>query len=564
MPKFTFRLTALMATSLIPSPLEGEGGAALAAEGEGTAAPAAADAVAPSPNPLPQGERAIGAEADAILAAAYPADGPGAAAIVTRHGQPVYTGARGISATGQPLTAQSVFGLGSITKQFTAALVLQLAAEGKLSLDDPLGKFFPDWPQPGATATVRQLLNHTSGIQDFSKVPGWINQNRDRDVTTQELLAITQKLGSKAAPGESWEYNNGGYIILGAIVEKVTQRPWFEAIETRIAKPLGLASLRGTSAESGGSKLLTAASAAGGLEATVGDLGKWADALHHGKVVTPALYAEMTAPAKLTGGKTAPYGFALRLRYLRGHKVFEHGGAGQGIDADSGYLPDDDVFVAVLGNSNQLQTDTSVTLRRLGALAIGAPLPMFSPATVDAQAVAPLIGEYSGEGRKVRFFERDGTWIIGAGPDEMKLVAAGDGKFYSASTGLAWIEFSRDANGGVVADLYDPQDAKPERYVRVGDIPADAEVRVPAEVLQSYTGDYQTETLAVTVSLTDKGKLVMAPKGQEPIGLRPISQTEFMTDDGRMKVAFFADGGAVNRFTMYRGARELHGTRIGK
>jgi hypothetical protein len=116
----------------------------------------------------------------------------------------------------------------------------------------------------------------------------------------------------------------------------------------------------------------------------------------------------------------------------------------------------------------------------------------------------------------------------------------------------------------VVADLYDPQDAKPERYVRVGDIPADAEVRVPAEVLQSYTGDYQTETLAVTVSLTDKGKLVMAPKGQEPIGLRPISQTEFMTDDGRMKVAFFAVGGAVNRFTMYRGARELHGTRIGK
>ena len=103
--------------------------------------------------------------------------------------------------------------------------VLQLAAEGKLSLDDPLGKFFPVWPQPGAQATVRQLLNHTSGIHDFSKVPGWIAQNRDRDVTTTELLEITQKLGSKAAPGEAWEYNNGGYVILGAIVEQVTGKP---------------------------------------------------------------------------------------------------------------------------------------------------------------------------------------------------------------------------------------------------------------------------------------------------------------------------------------------------
>ena len=506
----------------------------------------------------------VAADADAILAAAYPADGPGVAAIVTRQGRPIYTGARGVTASGQPLTAQSVFGLGSITKQFTAALVLQLAAEGKLSLDDRLGKFFPDWPQPGAGATVRQLLNHTSGIHDFSKVPGWIGRNRDRDVTTAELLQITREMGSKAAPGDSWEYNNGGYIILGAIVETASGNSWFEAIDTRIAKPLGLASLRGASAEVGGSKLLTAASAAGGLEATVGDLAKWADALHHGRVVSPELYAEMTKPAALTGGKTAPYGFALRLRSLRGHPVFEHGGAGQGVDADSAYLPQDDVFVAVLGNSNRLATDTSVTLRRLGALAIGAPLPRFSPAAVDPKTVAPLIGMYRGEGREVRFLERDGEWIIGAGPDEMKLVAAGNDTFYSASTGLAWIEFSRDATGGVVADLYDPQDAKPERYVRVGDIPADAEVRVPAETLQSYTGDYQTETLAVTVSVNDKGKLVMAPTGQEPIGLRPISQTEFMTDDGRMKVAFFAEAGTVNRFTMYRGARELHGTRVAR
>ncbi len=106
------------------------------------------------------------AKADRIVANAWPAGGPGAAVIVTEAGKPVYERERGLADIGAktPITRDTVFRIGSITKQFSAAVVLQLAAEGKLSLDDPLSKYFPDYPQPGAGATVRQLLNHTSGI----------------------------------------------------------------------------------------------------------------------------------------------------------------------------------------------------------------------------------------------------------------------------------------------------------------------------------------------------------------------------------------------------------------
>ena len=169
----------------------------------------------------------LSAEAERLMAAAFPADGPGAAYIVTRGGETLHAGARGMAniETGRPIQGHSLFRLGSIVKQFTAATVLSLVAEGRISLDDPVSRFFPDWPQPGANATVRQLLNHTSGIQDFSKIPGWIAANRHRAFTTAELLAVFRDLPARARPGEAWEYNNGGYVLLGAIVEQATGRP---------------------------------------------------------------------------------------------------------------------------------------------------------------------------------------------------------------------------------------------------------------------------------------------------------------------------------------------------
>ncbi len=141
------------------------------------------------------------AQAEALVAASYPPDGPGAAVIVTRGGRVIYAGGRGLAdvEARRPITPDTPFRLGSIVKQFTAALVLKLVAEGRISLDDPVSRFFPDWPQPGAAATVRQLLNHSSGIQDFSKIPGWIAGNRHRSWAGHGILTAA-RVGTRRSP----------------------------------------------------------------------------------------------------------------------------------------------------------------------------------------------------------------------------------------------------------------------------------------------------------------------------------------------------------------------------
>ena len=523
------------------------------------------------------------AQAAALVEAAYPDDGPGAAVIVTRGGRVIYAAGRGLAdvETGRPITPDTPFRLGSIVKQFTAATVLQLVAEGRISLDDPVSHFFPDWPRPGAGATVRQLLNHSSGIQDFSKIPGWIVANRHRPWTTAELLAVFRDLPARAEPGHAWEYNNGGYVMLGAIVERVTGKAWHEAVAERIARPLGLetiaygasdeavrATALGYSEEDGRQQPvqrshMSVAHAAGGLVGSVADMARWAQALHHGRVVGPALYREMIRPARLADGSTQPYGFGLRLRRIRGRPALVHGGAGGGLDTDSVYIPSEDVFVAVFANSDDPATDPSILTRRLAALALGEPFPSFSRANVDMGAIEPLFGAYQAEGGPpLRFFSRDGRLYLGRGDDEKEAYPAGDDRFFFGPDDLMWFGIVRGADGAHAMEVHAPDAAAPMRAVRTGPVPA--ALAVAAAVLQSYVGSYSTETLAVTVALDENGRLIMTPEGQDPLLMRPVSETEFRIDGTPMRVVFHPENGEVNRFTLYRGALELHGRRTGR
>lgn len=521
--------------------------------------------------------------ADALLAAAYPADGPGAAVIVTRGGRVIYSKGRGLAnvEARRPITADTGFRLGSIVKQFTAAVVLKLVDEKKISLDDPISRFFPDYPQPSAAATVRQLLNHTSGIQDFSKIPGWIVNNRHRPWTTAELLAVSRDLPARAQPGHAWEYNNGGYVLLGAIIEKVTGQAWHEALSERVTRPLHLRSIayavpsditpeaaRGYTERNGRQQPvqlshMSVAHAAGGLQGSVNDMARWARALHHGRVVSPALYQEMIRPARLADGSTEPYGFGLRLREIRGRAALVHGGAGGGLDTDSAYIPSEDLFVAVFANSDDPATDPSTLVSRLAALALGEPIPSFSRVDIDRNAVAPLFGVYSAErGPPRRFFARDGKYHIARGDDERELIPAGDDRFFLGSEGLVWLRFARRADGSHLLEVHSPEASKPELAVRTGPIPADAEVTVAPAILQSYVGTYPTDAgPTATVAMGDNGWLTIQLNGP-PLPMRPVSQTEYMVDRARSRVVFHPENGQVNRLTIHRGARVLTGRRV--
>lgn len=195
--------------------------------------------------PAKLSEQASARQLRDMLDAAFSADGPGATVLVSRGGKTLFAGARGMAdiAAKQTLTPNTPFYLGSITKTFTAALILKLVEEGKLSLDDPISKHLAGFPAPAAQATVRQLLNHNSGIMDYSKIPGFIPQNRDRKFTTATLLEVMKGLTPVSAPGEKWEYNNAGYVLLGAIAENITGQSWPDALRSRITAPLKLESV---------------------------------------------------------------------------------------------------------------------------------------------------------------------------------------------------------------------------------------------------------------------------------------------------------------------------------
>src|SRR5579884_3504808 len=271
--------------------------------------------------------------AKAMLAAAYAADEPGASVIVTRHGQTIFKAARGLAnvATHAPLEPDSVIRLGSLTKQFTAAALLELVDERRVSLDDRLSKYLPDFPAPGRTATIRELLNHTSGIESYTAIPGFVTEaNTSRSYTTDQLVAVFRDRPPVSKPGEQWAYNNSGYVLAGAVIEAVTHKPWYQVISERLTGPLGLTSIqygndkRTVKWASGYTRKndlvrdaqkidMSAPHAAGGLVGSVIDFARWTYALHHGGVLKPAAYAEMTAPTKLPGGTTKNYGLGLEL-----------------------------------------------------------------------------------------------------------------------------------------------------------------------------------------------------------------------------------------------------------
>jgi CubicO group peptidase (beta-lactamase class C family) len=520
------------------------------------------------------------AQADSLLQV-YPADGPGAAVVVMRRGRVIYSAGRGLAdvEARRPITPDTAFRLGSIVKQFTAATVLKLVAEGKMSLDDPISRFFPDWPQPSAGATVRQLLNHTSGLYDYSKIPGWIGKNRHRPWTTAELLAVFRDLPARAKPGENWEYNNGGYVMLGAIVEKVTGKAWHEAMAERITRPLGLRTIAFAAPSEANSAAalgytgkdarqepvqlshMSVAHAAGGLHGSVRDMARWAKALHRGRVVTPALYREMSRPARLADGSTDTYGFGFRLREIRGRPALVHGGAGGGLDTDSVYIPSEDLFVAVFANSDDPAVDPSILTRRLAALALGEPFPTFTKAAVDLPAIEPLFGAYGGEGvPPMRFFARDGSLYLGRGDDEREAFPAGDDRFFFGADDLMWLRFVRQADGAHAIEIHAADKAAPARAIRTGPVPP--ALTVAPAVLKSYAGAYATETVTFTVAVDGAGRLTITQGVQSPFPLRPVSQTEFRIDRA-MRIVFHPENGKVDRFTLYRGARELHGKRVG-
>jgi CubicO group peptidase (beta-lactamase class C family) len=524
------------------------------------------------------------AKADSIVNHAWPADGPGGAVIVTEGGKTIYERGRGLAnvETKNPIAPDTVFRIGSITKQFSAAVLLQLIHEGKLSLDDPLSKFLPDYPQPGASATVRELLNHTSGIQSYTDIPGWmVEANTNRPYTTQQLIDVFKDKPQVTKPGETWAYNNSGYILVGAIIEKVTGKPWYQAVHDRIAVPLHLTTLRYGTAESATPNMATGYAigadgkagaapkidmsvpgAAGALIGTVGDLATWANALHHGRVLDPVSYKEMITPTKTADGKEWPYGFGMAVGDIRGHLTIGHDGGIFGFVTSSVYVPEKDVFVAVFVNSLPPVTAPDMVASKLAMLAIGDPFPVFHAQPVDVKAVEPLLGVYEIEGGDAErlFYERDGKLFTRrTGGSDTEVFPAGDNRYFYEG-GVTWF----DIKPGMppVMQMYQNGASEPELAKRTGPVPPEPKAAdVPRSTLERYVGTYTVGGNEAVVLLDEKGLTVKL--GDQPtLRLTPTSTTEFSVEQVDAKVVFTAGAeGPASKLTILQAGHTIEAPR---
>jgi CubicO group peptidase (beta-lactamase class C family) len=541
----------------------------------------AAVTAATSASALPQGFKA---DADALLARSYPPDGPGASVAISQGGKIVYEGHRGLAdiPAKRAISAGTVFRIGSITKQFSSAVLLQLVAEGKVGLDDPLAKYLPTYPN-GSVITVRELLNHTSGIQSYTSIPGWmVEAKTNKPYSTQQMIAEFAGLPALSKPGEAWSYNNSGYVLVGAVIEAVTHRPWHEEVSRRIAAPLGLHSLRYGVDEpkiaamakgytEGDDKTVTLANrihmsvpaAAGALVATATDVTRWGHALHHGEIVPAPVYQQMIAPTKLPNGTVAPYGFGLETGTLRGMATLGHSGGIFGFASDSVYVPQEDVFVTVLTNSDNPQTSAGIVVRRLAAMAVGKSYPVFTQQALDAKSLGPFLGTYklAGKDRVLRVEDGKLLYVRPEGATS-ELVPVDTGRYSFGLETVSWIELKRDAAGKPTMTVYPDGEDTDGPASRVGPVPPLAqEFDVPAATLKRYVGNYTSPIGKVVVAADPNGKLTFKLASQAAIRLHATSAADFDVERVGAKVHFVDEGGAIKRLELSQGGRTLPATR---
>jgi len=313
-----------------------------------------------------------------------------------------------------PMPADAMFEIGSATKQFTAAAILQLRDAGKLSLDDEITKWLPDFDTRGNRVTVRQLLDHTSGMVGLTGLPELTLHTWNPSFPRDSALALFNRNPFQFPTGTMQMYNNWAVWLAGLIVEKASGMTYAEYVEQRIFAPLGMTrSMYCNSSENvpqrahgyivyNNGVINRAPSnhhkwmpfAAGSLCSTAGDLVTWVRALHGGKVLSPGSYKEMVTPAKLNDGTVLRYGLGIAVQKdSRGLPYIGHGGSVSGFDADTRWYPDAQLAVVVLMNNGG---DAGDIAGKLAAELLPWQRPTVAAFTGDA---APLVGTYKGPGR---------------------------------------------------------------------------------------------------------------------------------------------------------------------
>ncbi|MEZ5947170.1 MAG: serine hydrolase [Hyphomonas sp.] len=521
----------------------------------------AACTTAPVPAMSPAGKAA------ALMAPWESPAAPGVAVAVSLDGETAFHGEAGLADLehGIPITEDTVFHAASLSKQFTAFLVLSLAAEGKLSLDDDIALYLPELKDTGPPVTIRQLLDHVGGLREQSSLrsmAGW--SKKDLVTQAQMLTLLGLQRGRNFAPGERFEYSNSGYGLLALIVERVSGERFADFASARIFSPLGMNDTQfrdrlsdivpnaATSYEPRGdgfARLVLNFELLGstGLKTTPRDLLKWATNFETHEIGAPFVFEQMAERNLAANGEPDVHGRGQELRRWNGVGTWSHGGRDAGFRAFLLRIPEQDLAVAVL--SNRADFDMAKAAYDLAAIFLeGRPgyVPeeeaVWTPAT--AEELQALEGDYELFPGLIFSISADGDQLFFAplnSPQKAPLPQIGDRQFMLNPAANISLAFRTDAAGKATAFDYVSSLNGTLKAPRIDLSPFDPSTAN----LQDYAGTYESDELAARYDFyVEGGQLVAKHLRLLPVLLTPYQDDTFAGSVPEFgKVVFTRDAG---------------------
>lgn len=346
---------------------------------------------------------------DGLYKTFFQEDGVGCATLISKNGKVIYKKGFGKAAVELNVAAapNSVFRIGSITKQFTAVAILQLYEQGVLDLNDEIQKYIPDFPLQTKKITIENLLTHTSGIPNLTEIKGL--EIKQRPYTVEELIDLFKDKPADFQAGDKYSYTNSGYILLGYIIGKLSGKQYADYIQSNIFEKAGMTnsyydnSSRIIKNRAHGYDLDTAYNlinasflnttfpySAGGLLMTVEDYFKWHQAVWTNKLIKKETLQKAFTPFKLNDGSFTRYGYGWAFGNLSGSETIEHGGFINGFSCKELYLPKEDILVVVFSNNTFLDIKAIADQ----AAAMVADKKQFKEISVSSETKRKYIGTY--------------------------------------------------------------------------------------------------------------------------------------------------------------------------
>lgn len=356
-----------------------------------------------------------------------------------------------------PAKPDTVYKIGSVSKQFIATGIMLLVNDGKISVDDPISKYLEGTPETWKAITVRHLLTHTSGI--VREAPGFdpLKVQADADV-----IKTAYPLPLRFAPGEKYEYCNVGYFSLAEIIRKVSGKPWPEFLNERVFAPLEMMATRTTTTTDlvpnrangyvwrngkySNTQEYLALRPSGAFLSTVLDLAKWDAALYGEKIVKQSTLDQMWTVVKLNDGSTSPYGFGWQIDTAGGHKHIHHGGSLPGFRAEIGRFIDDKLTVVVLTNGDN--ANAGLISRGVANLYVPGIIPERKVVAVDTKILDGYVGQYRTASNEAATVTREGAKLkLQQGSNSTELHPETQSDFFMKEDTRQTFSFVKDDTG---------------------------------------------------------------------------------------------------------------------